>query len=331
MENIIDGIKAEMEKTVPNVQEQSSGKTNIFTIKTANEVIEEASKRPDPQPLFDPFWNEGELCCLFADSNVGKSILAVQIGQNIAATGKKIAYVDCELSNKQFQKRYTSNDGNKFRFSENLYRVYIDLENLINAELSEEYFLSQIEKTLLDNSIKVLIIDNITWLCNNSEKGEDAGKFMQRLMKLKLQYEWSILILAHTPKRPLSNPITQNDLAGSKKLFNFFDSAFSIGKSCQGIDVRYIKQLKVRDGIEQYGANNVMVCRIVKTDSYLHFEKTGESDERDHLKGSSQSNNSEMKNNVKELHEEGKSIREIAEETGISKSTVGRWVKNDFF
>lgn len=39
---------------------------------------------------------------------------------------------------------------------------------------------------------------------------------MQRLMKLKLQYEWSILILAHTPKRPLSNPITQNDLAGSK-------------------------------------------------------------------------------------------------------------------
>lgn len=114
-------------------------------------------------------------------------------------------------------------------------------------------------------------------------------------------------------------------------MFNFFDSAFSIGKSCQGIDVRYIKQLKVRDGIEQYGANNVMVCRIVKTDSYLHFEKTGESDERDHLKGSSQSNNSEMKNNVKELHEEGKSIREIAEETGISKSTVGRWVKNDFF
>ena len=39
-----------------------------------------------PRALWDSFWYEGELSCLFADSNVGKSILAVQIADRIART-----------------------------------------------------------------------------------------------------------------------------------------------------------------------------------------------------------------------------------------------------
>ena len=36
------------------------------------------------------------------------------------------------------------------------------------------------------------------------------------------RYALSILVLAHTPKRSLDCPITSNDLAGSKRLYNFF-------------------------------------------------------------------------------------------------------------
>ena len=53
----------------------------------------------------------------------------------------------------------------------------------------------------------------------------------------------SILVLAHTPKRSLDCPITSNDLAGSKRLYNFFDSVFTIGKSAQDGGLRYVKQL----------------------------------------------------------------------------------------
>ena len=42
--------------------------------------------------------------------------------------------------------------------------------------------------------------------------------------------------------------ITSNDLAGSKRLYNFFDSVFAIGKSAQDGGLRYVKQLKVRYG-----------------------------------------------------------------------------------
>lgn len=73
----------------------------VMSIKTANRTILEASL-PTPRALWDSFWYEGELSCLFADSNVGKSILAVQIADRIARTDN-VLYLDFELSVKQFQ------------------------------------------------------------------------------------------------------------------------------------------------------------------------------------------------------------------------------------
>lgn len=69
----------------------------VMSIKTANRTILEASLLPTPRALWDSFWYEGELSCLFADSNVGKSILAVQIADRIARTDD-VLYLDFELS-----------------------------------------------------------------------------------------------------------------------------------------------------------------------------------------------------------------------------------------
>jgi len=57
-----------------NEAKESKG---LFTVKTANRWIEQAKTRPIPQMLFGEFWFEGELCILFADTNLGKSILVV--------------------------------------------------------------------------------------------------------------------------------------------------------------------------------------------------------------------------------------------------------------
>ena len=71
----------------------------MFTVKTANETVHDAALRPVPRNLFMTLWYEGEVTCLFADSNVGKSIFAVQIADQIATT-EPVLYVDCELSRK---------------------------------------------------------------------------------------------------------------------------------------------------------------------------------------------------------------------------------------
>ena len=115
--NPINQITAEIET--------NSGADHIGMLKlrTANKAIRDAALRPDPEDLYNGLWYEGEVCCLFADSNVGKSIFAVQMADEIAQT-RNVLYVDCELSDKQFQLRYTNKDtGVLHAFPESLIRA----------------------------------------------------------------------------------------------------------------------------------------------------------------------------------------------------------------
>ena len=91
-------------------------------------------------------------------------------------------------------------------------------------------------------------------------------------------------MLAHTPKRDAQKPITQNDLAGSKRVLNFLDSAFSIGFSEWDVDIRYIKQIKSRFGRIIHGADNVISAEIRKDGAFLFFDEIGNAKETDHFK-----------------------------------------------
>ena len=313
----VKAISAEIESAA------SAENIGMFTVKTANRTLADASLRPNPDPLYHELWYEGEVCCLFSDSNLGKSIYAVQMAEDIALT-QNVLLVDCELSDKQFQMRYTDPVTQELHpFPAGLYRAEINPMSL-DVKDYEEKILAHIEEAMLRLNCKVAIIDNLTYLCNSSDKGVDAGIFMMKLMNLKKRYGWSLLIIAHTPKRSLSAPTTQNDLAGSKKLYNFFDSVFAIGKSAKDNRLRYVKQLKVRAGEFRYDADNVLVYEIEKTDGYVHFVFKEFASEFNHLREPNEQDNSTQDQNVKELLDKGKSYREIAGILGISKSLVGK-------
>ena len=324
--NIYQSIATELQKAdqlASSVPEQ----IGMLTIKTANRTIKDAALRPNPDALWLSLWYEGEVCCLFSDSNLGKSIYAVQIATRISET-KRVLYFDFELSDKQFQLRYSDEQGNLNVFPDNLYRVEINRESLDVANF-EEAIIGNIEQAALQTGAKILVIDNLTYLCIASEKGDVAGALMFRLMALKKKHGLSLLVLAHTPKRCLSNPITQNDLAGSKKLYNFFDSVFAIGKSAKDSNLRYIKQLKVRYGNYTYDSDNVIVAAIEKVGTFLQFVNIGYATEKEHLKEPSEKDVSQEIENVKLLSGQGKSIRDMAKELNISKSKVGRILKQD--
>lgn len=294
----------------------------ILNIKSANQTLMDASMTENPKQLYGEFWFEHEIGCLFADSNVGKSILGMQIAENIAKTGEIVLYFDFELSEKQFQLRFTDERGNLHEFPSSFYRVQLDVNNIATLDKPfEDELMSNIEEAAVKTEAKVLIIDNISILCMQMEKGEDAATLVQRLRTLKNKYGFSILIIAHTPKRNMSMPITQNDLAGSKKLFNFIDSCFAIGLSAQGGNVRYVKQVKVRNCELKYGGDNVMVCHIEKIGAMLQFVNYGTAPEHDHLR---MVNRDEQVAEVRQLSADGLSLRDIASRMGISKSTVDR-------
>jgi len=297
----------------------------MLSIKSANRTLTEASMTANPKQLYGEFWFEHEIGCLFADSNVGKSILAIQIAEDIAKTGEIVLYFDFELSEKQFQLRFTDEQGNLHHFPSTLYRVQPDM-NLIASidEPFEDALMRNIENAAVETKARILIIDNISILCMQMEKGEDSAALVQRLRTLKNKYGFSILIIAHTPKRNMSMPITQNDLAGSKKLFNFIDSCFAIGLSAQGGNMRYVKQVKVRNCEMRYGGDNVMVCHIEKVGTMVQFINMGTAPEHDHLRIV---NREEQVQEARLLSASGLSLRDIASRMGVSKSTVDRMLR----
>ena len=294
----------------------------MLSIKSANRTLTEASMTANPKQLYGEFWFEHEIGCLFADSNVGKSILAIQIAEDIAKMGETVLYFDFELSEKQFQLRFTDEQGNLHHFPSTLYRVQPDM-NLIASidEPFEDAVMRNIENAAVETKARILIIDNISILCMQMEKGEGSAALVQRLRTLKNKYGFSILIIAHTPKRNMSMPITQNDLAGRKKLFNFIDSCFAIGLSAQGGNMRYVKQVKVRNCEMRYGGDNVMVCHIEKVGTMVQFINMGTAPEHDHLRIV---NREEQVQEARLLSASGLSLRDIASRMGISKSTVDR-------
>ena len=134
---------------------------------------------------------------------MGKSILAVQIADRIARTDN-VLYLDFELSEKQFQLRYTNEHGKPYTFPEKLYRVSLDCNSLLEADF-EEAIMGGIEQMALQTGCKIFIVDNLTYLCCAMEKGDAAGRLMIQLNNLKKKYGLSVLAGAY-PKRSLDCP-----------------------------------------------------------------------------------------------------------------------------
>ena len=319
--NLIQQVSLELESRADATD------VGMLTLRSANKTLKVAAMRPDPEDLYNGLWYEGEVCCLFADSNVGKSIYAVQMADEIAQL-RNVLYVDCELSDKQFQLRYTNREtGELHTFPETLIRAEINPTKM-DMKSFEEQIITDIENAAQKTGSNTIMIDNLTYLCNSSEKGDQAGIFMMKLMNLKMKYNWSLLLIAHTPKRNMSNPITQNDLAGSKKLYNFFDSVFAIGKSARDPKLRYVKQVKVRAGEYRYDSENVIVYEIEHEADNVRFAFKGFAKESEHLKENTEEEKKSLNEQAQELRGQGKTIREIAHLLGVSKSSVDRMLKS---
>jgi len=312
---------------------------SLFMAHSGNQWLNLGQNQPTPVMLFAEFWFDGELCILFADTNLGKSILAVQIADCISkgkslnyfpvqAPAQPVLYFDFELSTKQFENRYSEHYTNHYTFADDFTRIAINPDAIYPEGLTyDEYLYQCFEETIIAHNARILIIDNLTYLRTETEKAKDALPLMKQLKALKNKYNLSILVLAHTPKRDLSKPITRNDLSGSKMLINFCDSAFVVGESSKDKNLRYLKQIKQRNTEQLYGADNVIVCQVVKPANFLQFEVLTFSKEHEHLREATSKENDELNRQVYELHQQKQSIRQISAQLGVTYNKVQRIIK----
>jgi RecA-family ATPase len=315
---------------------------NLLTIHSANRWMQIESAVPDPDMLFGNFWHQQELCILFADTNLGKSILAVQLGHELARGAciepfanntqpSVVLYLDFELSAKQFQQRYNERHSTH-NFAENFYRAQFNCQAQMPPQFKNvnTYMNAAIDDAIKRTAARVLIIDNISCLrSGTNESTNEAINLMKHLKSLKSKHNLSILVLAHTPKRNPANPISRNDLQGSRMLMNFADSAFALGQSQAEPSLRYLKQVKQRNGPEYYGPDNICLLKLQKQFGYLHFTFAGYAHEKQHLRRYTADQRTTLVNRAKQLQSDGHSQRHIAAKLGIAPSTVNKLLNAD--
>ncbi len=328
-----------------NIQTKNSHSNEFMIIKSANDWMEEAKIKPIPKKIFGPFWHEEELCILFADTNQGKSLLAVQIidsvskgtstlGLEMELKASKVIYFDLELTSKQFEMRYAQYDKesdtlfNHFKFSELFLRAEINPYGFDESiEDYESFLFKEIEAQASKSEAKILVIDNLSCVISDNEKARNTTPFLIRLNNLKKMHGWSILLIAHTPKRNLFAPISRNDIQGSKSFINLIDSCFAVGESQKNPSVKYLKQIKVRYGAFQFAAEKVMVCKIGKETNFSSFNFLEFGKESEHLRQLNLEDRSQMKAKVFDMKKDGYSNVKIASEFGVSEAAVRKWLK----
>lgn len=195
-------------------------------------------------------------------------------------------------------------------------------------------------REMLDRSlIKILILDNLTFLVNNGGmKPEDVKMICSKLCEWAKE-GYSILVINHTPKVPPFTPLDLNHCLGSSMLTNFVQSVFAIGTSSKNpSSERYVKQLKSRNGRIVWGDNNVLPYTIDKTidPTMLRFIQPGESERNvsspnpvQTVKESDLLRNEDniLLEEIRNYHEQGLSNRNIAKKLGLSPTTVGNRLK----
>jgi hypothetical protein len=257
---------------------------NAFEARSANGWMDAAAAEPPIALLFGEFWAERELAVLFADTGVGKSIIAVQIAEALARgtpingfamprKPRRVLLFDFELDEPQFWTRYSaptragSKRFVKYDFSKTCIRAKLGRDIAEQDAPKKSYFVDSILSLIGYTQAKTIIIDNVTWLGSSNENTGAVLRLMKQLNALKILQKLSILVLAHTPKRYERSPLDLRDLQGNKMLANFSDSIFAMGTSRLRPDVRYLKHLKSRNRPIRHDTSNVVTLELAKLTS----------------------------------------------------------------
>jgi KaiC/GvpD/RAD55 family RecA-like ATPase len=308
--------------------------TNGFIFQPLVSIIEENKDKPDARMLAGEMWREGEINIFFAPQNVGKSLLAVQIGVAIAkgesefsdyfkveTPPQKVIYLDLELSRRQLTKRYRESGLEDKSFI----IANIDINGNNKGRLIDRFF----DALKGHNDAKVVIIDNLSALDPDLENAKEATELIQKVKRYASGKGISVMLISHTPKLA-GGELKMQSLKGSSQLGNLVDSCFAIADTKFRNRV-YLKQLKSRDNEKVYIEDNVLVMER-KSEKGLQMIPIETAEEHDVMM-QGRIDNSERDKLIMQLRGQGLTEEGISQEMlkkfnyKVSSSTCGNVVR----
>lgn len=279
---------------------RSKNPQNVLTFKSMNDTMIAGAKEPPAKRMAGSLLHENSVIIIFSDPGTGKTIFSTQIGDVLSrginlfgikdfhnsTQPKKVLLFDFEMEEAEIYGRYKRADVNAYSWHKNFFRCGIN-PSFIDFEDADTLITNEIQLQIEEQNPDIAIVDNITYISSESSDPKMATKLMKKLLAIQKRSsnKLALIIIAHTPKRDPSLPIELRHLAGAKSLSNFAKNVIAVSKSKLDPSLRYVKQLKCRQDVENYNSDNVIVCAVNKNmdNGRLEYEFQGYGREVDHL------------------------------------------------
>lgn len=322
--------------------------SSFYKAKTLNDIIAENSKT-EFKPLVSNLITGGGIFILYGPTGLGKTILSNQIGidaaegkasslvpNSVKCTPQSVKYLDSELDDDDISSRYGKYG---YYFPENLERFEVTFE-------SPEKFTDFIKRVVVqEDSDCLIIIDNILTICP-ALNGEKSKHFIRNLKGIQQDARTrgitiTFIIVGHTTKTFTGGPIQLKDLSGSFNMSAMATGVYGItSKSSDGkfiqlevlksrrncdVGTKYILEKQEKPYVH-FRYSGVVSDSVNSSVSSSDCTQAGQSNENSTI-GSPANNQQNDVIQMIQMHQNGSSLREIADKYGTYPMDVCRKIK----
>lgn len=210
---------------------------SMLEVRPANRWITPPSQQRPRRELFGPLWREGEVAILFGPKSSGKSLLAVQLAEDLArgtrtllsasslpsdhssltthhsSLAHSVLLIDFELSEQQFTERYTQPPAfpgqrarrTRFKFKRAALRWDGRVPEAFRGNVNK-FLQHSIQTAIGQSAAKIVIIDSLNHLPRNMAGSAGAVSMMKNLKHQAARQGLSILVLANSKTRDRGRP-----------------------------------------------------------------------------------------------------------------------------
>lgn len=275
-------------------------------------------------PLWRDYWSQGELCVLTGDTGAGKTLLAIQLGKEMATTTPlKVLYIGHEYDKQGFAERFGPVDedlAGRFFFAmfnrkeSGVHKTYADFK---------EWLVQGLRGLLDTTGAQVLIFDqpdrlnlsNLQWI-----------EFLNVVEELRMERGLSVLLVVSTRNRNTSKKVELFNTYKHQYTTTFADSVVAVCRTHTNHCTRYLKLLKCKNR-PMPGYNKVDVFQIYADDNYLSIlSLDDEQDEYEMLPKTAAQIKKDKLFTAESLRKEGMGIARISQLLDIPETTIRGWL-----
>ena len=222
-----------LEETLAKVKEKIDevnnlgGKQNKYQVASMLDYIDEAQKRYDNwgkmQGLSTGFPSidkqtlglvGGELIIVAGQTSRGKTLLSMNIANNIARTGKTVLFITLEMTHAELTSRYmfVNNGANNSQFGE----VAANTLFQANDELDWKDIDGLIQNAREELGVDLVVIDHLHYFTRETQNvAEDLGRITKEFKKNAIRYNIPIILISHVRKMQKDEQLSGESLRGS--------------------------------------------------------------------------------------------------------------------